>query len=243
MINIYEAEGELTSPEFCKAFAAGCCGTIQKEYTPGAWAGFGSPQIWDTLTRAIKEGHDFYYGDHAYFGRGRFYRVTKNAFQHSGISTARVNLRRLRPFYEKAAPWRKDGMHIVVCPQSDNHHERFGEPEWRARITKALGQYTDRPLVFRKKKDRKPFKQDLINAWCVVTHTSNAAVESIMQGIPAICTGDCAASILSLSDPVNIEHPWMPDVDRMAWAGTLANNQWTLAEIRNGKCWEKINAV
>lgn len=236
---IYVAENELTSPQFCAAFARGSGGRIVQEYQPGPWAGFGSPKIWGSLTQAMKDGHNFYYGDHGYFGRGKFYRVTRNRFQHDGAGEP--NLKRLAPFYEHAAPWKKNGAHIVVCPQSDNHHERFGELGWLQRVLATLGEFTDRKIIIRTKKQSRPLWADLQNAWCVVTHTSNAAVESIMAGIPAICTGDCAASRLSLSDPANVEKPYYPDVDRLAWAGVLAANQWTLDEIAMGKCWKKVN--
>lgn len=237
--NIYMAENELTSPRFCEAFAIGSKGEIVKHYTPGPWAGFGSPQVWHTLIRAMKEGHDFYYGDHAYFGRGKFYRVTKNRFQHTGIGKG--DMRRLARFYDTVKRWQKGGRHIVLCPQSDNHHERFGELRWAQRVRETLAQFTDRPIVQRKKKDEKPLIEDLQGAHCLITHTSNAAVEAILNGIPAICTGDCAASIMSLSDPANVEKPFYPDYDRLQWASVLASNQFTLDELRTGECWKVVN--
>lgn len=235
---IYIADNELTSPKFGEAFAAGSGGKYRDQYEPGPWAGFGSPQVWDSLTRAIKEGQDFYYGDHAYFGRGKFYRITKNAFQHTGIGEP--DLERIRPFHRRAKPWRKGGGHIVVCPQSENHHERFGEPNWLDRVMHSLSLYTDRPIIVRRKKDTRSLIADLQNAHAVVVHSSNAAVEAILNGVPAFCTGQCAASILSLSDVSYIENPYYPEVDRMAWAGTLAANQWTLDEIRRGVAWKHL---
>ena len=235
---IYVAEGELTSPLFAQAFAAGSRGKIVTEYKPGPWAGFGSPLHWDCLTRARKEAYDFSDGDPAYFGRGKFYRVTKNRLQHTGEGTP--NFERLRPFHETAQPWRKDGAHVVVCPQSQGHHDRFQDSEWLHRVLKILAAYTDRKIIIRTKKTERPLLQDLKDAWCLITHSSNSAVEAVLNGVPAIATGDCAASIMSLSDPANVENPYYPDADRLKWAAVLAANQWTLPEIAAGKCWKVI---
>lgn len=235
--SVYVVDGQLTSPKFADAFARGCGGTIVRDYVPGAWAGFGSPYNWDLLMQAIKNGDDFYYGDHAYFGRGKYYKVTKNRFQHDG--TGDYDFKRLRRFHEKAKEWKKGGTNIIVCPQSDDHHKRFGETFWTDRVIKTLNKNTDRRIIIRTKKTRRPLMQDLQDAHCVITHTSNAAVEAIMNGIPAIVTGDSAASRMALSDPANVERPYYPD-GRMEWAAALAHNQWTLDEIAQGKCWEAI---
>ncbi len=236
--NIYAVPNELTSPKFGEMFASGCKGKILEEYKTGPWAGFGSPVLWDGMMRTIKDGFDFYYGDHAYFGRGKFYRITKNRLQHDGSGTS--DLRRVKHFYEAATPWKKTGKNIIVCPQSESHHTRLGEKNWLERVLHTLKASTDRPIIVRKKRQSRPLVADLDDAWCIVTHTSNAAVESIMAGVPAICTGDCAASRLSLSDPFCVEKPYYPDDDRLMWAGVLADNQWTFDEIKIGKAWRKI---
>jgi len=209
-------------------------------YRHGPWAGFGSPRdhIWNSLMKTIKRGDDFYYGDHAYFGRGKFYRVTKNRFQHDG-ETGHGDMDRIKPFWERPKPWKKGGRNIILCPQSSNHHMRFGEPDWEQRVRAAIELRSDRPIITRTKKSRRPLVADLEDAHCVITHTSNAAVEAILNGVPAITTGDCCASHMSGSDPVNVEKPFYPD-GRMEWASILANNQWTLDEIRRGVCWHKI---
>lgn len=45
----------------------------------------------------------------------------------------------------------------------------------------------------------------------MVTWTSNAAVDALLAGVPVFCTGDCAASVMGRSDPINIEYPYYPD--------------------------------
>lgn len=235
MIDVLTVRDELTAPQFAKALARGLGGQVVSEYRGGAWCGFGSPKTWDGLMQARRAGEDFYYGDHGYFGRGVFYRITKNAFQHNG--TGQPDFDRLKPFYEAAQPWRK-GKNIIVCPQSAGHHQRFMVENWTDETLAKLKAVTDRPIVVRRNKNSpRPLEADLVDAWAVVTHSSACAIHGLMWGVPAICTADCAASRLALSDPYNVEYPFYPD-DRMEWAATLAANQWTLDEMQAGACKE-----
>lgn len=240
MLSVYTVPFELTSPRFARAFAAGCGGVIKdyRDCPDGPWSGFGSPHNWDMMQSCIKAGFDFWMGDHAYFGRHKYYKVTRNAYQHSGIGEPDFD--RLRLFFAEAARWKKGG-NIILCPQSANHLERFGAPDWLEETKKELRKYTDRKIIVRYKQDRKPLGVDLQSAWAVVTHSSASAVHAIMHGVPAFCTAQCAASSMSLSDLAKIETPYYPD-GRMEWAAVLAANQWTLEEIKRGDCWRAIGA-
>lgn len=239
MIYVQTALGEKTAPLFADAFAAGCGGLVTDHYSGGPWIGFGSPSTWHDLIEARRRGYDFYFGDHAYFGRHQYYRVTKNAWQHRGIGVP--DLKRLAPFYKSVMRWKKNGSKIIVCAQSDAYNARMGweGDSWLESVVSRLEAHSDREIIVRTKRTAKPLAADLKDAWCVVTHASNAAVEAILAGVPAICTGDCAASIMSLRDPCNVEYPLYPG-GRLEWAGVLAANQWTLEEIRKGMCWEAI---
>lgn len=235
MSDVLTADG-ITAPKFAAAFAAGCHGQVVEKYAGGTWAGFGSPDTWAGLMAARRMREDFLYGDHGYFGRGVFYRVTRNAFQHNGKGA--YDMDRLRPFHEAALPW-KSGRDIIVCPQSDGHHQRFHAKNWMDETMAVLQSVSDRKIIVRTKATRRPIQADLDDAWCVVTHSSACAIHGIMAGVPAICTADGAASLMSGSDPFNVEYPYRPD-GRMEWAATLAANQWTLDEIKQGKCWKAI---
>lgn len=236
-----------TSARFCKAFARGCgSGEVVDEYRRGhIWAGFGQPELWSGLQSAIRSGAPWYYADHSYFPRARYrhYRVTRNAFQRSqfpdGFDTPDYN--KAADLIGKPEPWTHSGRHIVVCAQTENHHSRFGDRKWLNRTLDQLAEYTDRPLcVRRNKRASVSLQHDLKDCWCLITHTSAAAIEAIMHGVPAICTGDCAASPYTKRDVVNVENPWRPDFDRWEWAAILAANQWDLSEIKNGRCWEYL---
>lgn len=239
MINVLTAKNENTAPVFARAFAAGCGGKVVSTYRGGPWAGFGSPQTWEGLIAARRAREDFYYGDHGYFGRGRFYRITKNAFQHRGIGLDDGDFSRLGQFFGKARAWHQ-GARIIVCPQSEGHHQRFMVASWLEDTLAKLRAASDREIVVRTKASKKPLEADLDDAWCVVTHSSASAIHGLMAGVPAICTADCAASVMSGTDPLNVEYPYFPDF-RDEWAAVLAANQWTLEEIENGDAWKVLN--
>jgi hypothetical protein len=240
----YAAAGESTSPRWSRAFAAGCGGRWKTggPLSPGPIAFWGSPQIWHLLTQARNEGRTWYYGDHAFFGRGQFYRCSKNAFQFDGMS-GDDDPKRFRSFGIPVKEWRKTGGPILICPQSEKFFELHGLrcSEWLESVQRALRAATDRKLIVRWKKDvaHSPLAEALKTAWAVVTFMSIAAVEAVLAGVPAVCTGPCAALPMATADLSRIEALPTPN-GREVWAARLANNQWTLEEMRRGDLWRAI---
>jgi hypothetical protein len=238
-LKVYEVKGELSSPAFARAFAQGCGGEVSDQYDGGDWCGFGSPQNWFDLQNAIHSGKRWIYADHGYFGRKKFYRVTDRAYQHTGAGHS--DCRRFDSFEWRIKPWRC-GSHVLVCPQTEGFFRLHGMDRqvWLDGVIAEIKKNTDREIRIREKNSHRPFAADLRGAHCVVGYTSNAAVEAILNGVPAICTGRCAASIMATSDFSRIENLRQPD-GRREWAGVLADNQWTLDEIKNGMAWEALN--
>ena len=243
-VTVYSVPRERTSPRFARAFAFGCKGriTTEAEHVDGPIAMFGSPHIWGVLTRAQEEGRAVYYGDHAYFGRQKFYRITKDAYQHDG--RGRTNGLRFRVLGIDIEPW-KTGRHILVCPPDRNYARLHGldETAWIRGTLRTLRRHTDRPVRLRMRNgaERNPvsLRDALRDAHALVTHHSNAAVEALCMGVPVFVTGECAARSMGGTDLTKIETPEYPD-DRKRWAGVLADNQWTLDEMRRGMAWRHI---
>jgi hypothetical protein len=244
----YVARGELTSPKWCRAFAAGCGGDLV-DHThlvdlTRPMALFGSVKLWDSFTLVRCLGHEFYYGDHAYFRRFEFYRVTRNALMHDGTS-GEPDYARLRALGVKIRPWRPGGRHVLVCPPDKAFGvlHGFDADVWLADVLEQLAAATDRPIRVRTRlgAETRPrsLLDDLRGCHALVTYTSNAAVEALLEGVPVICTAQCSASAMGISDPGEIESVTRPD-GREAWAARLAANQWTLAEIAQGDCWRAI---
>jgi hypothetical protein len=167
----------------------------------------------------------WWYGDNSYFdaGRGRFYRFTKNAFQLSTLG--KPDYGRLKALGIEIQPWRR-GKHIIVVEQSPHFLNLVGAKDIKLK--------TERPIKVRKwtgdkHKAGASLREDLQDAYCLVTHMSAAANEALLAGVPVV-VGDCAAKPLSSPD---IDHLVYPD-NREEWAAGLAANQWTLEELRRG---------
>jgi hypothetical protein len=231
---IYSVPDELTSPKVAQAFhdATGFEIVEDSQERNENWLGFGSPFNWNTLQHAKKTGFDFVYVDHAYFHRNRYYRVTKNALFHDG--TGRTNHARIRQFYLRESPWKK-GKNIIICPQSWDYFKRNGMRQdlWLQNVIKKIKKHSDRRIIVHHKRDRTPLVEFLKDAWMVVSHTSNSGLEAIMNGVPTICTGECHVTPMATKGFEFIENPYYPE-NRMDWAGVLADNQFTLQEIRDG---------
>ena len=74
----------------------------------------------------------------------------------------------------------------------------------------------------------------------LVTHGSNAAVEAVMAGVPAVVISDgaCAAERVAETVLENIWDPRFPEAEeRRQWAANLAYCQFTIDEIADGTAW------
>lgn len=198
-----------------------------------------------TLQTARADGRPWVYIDRGYFRATYgddytgFFRVTRGAWQHSGRGLGVVETTRWENLLLKIQPWRR-GRHVLVCPPGDVFTQAvggFSAKEWLDSTLEKLHANTDRPVVVRHKPAKgdktPPLAHDLQDCHALVTYMSNTAVEAVLAGVPVFTTGQCAASAMGKKDLSEIESPAYPD-GRESWAATLANNQWTLAELSKG---------
>jgi hypothetical protein len=206
------------------------------------------PAVAHLWRQAKQQGRDWYYIDNAYLDahRERCFRVTKNAVQVQGPFVLPVDHEWLSGTI-KVAPWRKRGDHIVVCPQSEEYMRVVAEwpGDWLAVVTQELRRLTARPLRIRKKGETRPLAEDLKDAWALVTHTSAAAIEAAIAGVPVFVTGPCAAACISMNQGLCSfkrieERPAGPDI-RATWLEGLVRLQWSVDEIRAGAAWRAWN--
>lgn len=245
LLNVY-ASNHINSQTVCKAFAEGAGAPIvpPAPLRPGDVAMYGCLRgLGPTLRQAQAENRDWYYIDNGYIKAGHFdgyFRVTRNNYQING--TGKSYGWRYARLGINAKPWRADGKHIIFCPPSEVWCGIIGIDR-EAFIADALYKIkinTSRKIITRAKGSQRALALDLTDAWCLVTYSSNAAVEAAISGIPVICLGRCAAS--AISGAINeIESP--PTPDRANWLGVIADNQFTLAEMRDGTCWRQIRAA
>jgi hypothetical protein len=245
----YYAPGEETSPMWAFAFAKGCSGYQMphdfqldppEPLFDGPVAAFGSPPLWPLLRQTWAEGRDWYYGDHAYFGRRVFYRITRNAFQHDGRGASTGS--RFKGFSRDIDPWHKTGHHVLICPQSATYCalHGFDVRQWLKTVVATLRRYTERPIRIRWKRQGTPIASDLWNCWAVVVHSSAAALDALIAGVPIFVLAPFAASArMGLADLSQIESPYYPE-DREPFLWALADHQWTLREILDGLAWRTL---
>ena len=215
-----------------------------------------TPKLFREYPRA---GKPALYADLGYFGRkvgGRwsgFHKICRNS-RHPTDYYRRVKHPpdRFNRLNETILPWRKGGRNVVVCGTSDKGAiaEGFRPGQWEAETIAELKKHTDRPIVYRPKPSwdgRFPIPgaeyrmtpgllcEELRHAHAVVCHHSNAAVEAIVQGVPAFCWHGVAKE-MSLQDLAKIETPHFPE-DREQWCWDLAYTQWSIAELATAEPW------
>jgi hypothetical protein len=232
----------------CRAFAAGCAGKVITDCVlrdgPAMFYGIALGQ--DGLWRAARTRGEWMYADNSLFDvcRERYFRVTRNRLQHSGLGIS--DGKRLAGLGLAIEPWRGDGRHVLVCPQSDWFMRAVVgyAGDWTADVVRALQRVTRRKIRIRdwgqnKSKQSGSLEADLDGAHIVVTWSSAAAVTAILAGVPAVCLGQSAAAPMATS-LVELEAPHRPE-GREQWAAVLADQQWTLDEMRNGTAWRALN--
>ena len=200
-----------------------------------------------------------------------YVRITKNALQCTGYGES--DLVRLAAHEVEIKDWREPTLEkatggarkILITCQSGWWYIQHGTTlnDWVNRVIDEIREYTTRPIKIRLKPradyekppnvqlcnditapdDEVPFEEDLTEAFCVVTHSSNTAVEAILAGVPAFVLGQSAAQPFACNDLKLIEAPFLLFGDRWEWAGVLADNQWTLKEIREGKAWADLQRI
>ena len=186
-------------------------------------------------------GMPYIFYDRAYFGGGPHsdrLRITRGAYQKHAIERGRWDNRlssRAAALGVELDPWRASGSHILLVPPGEAIRALFGLGDWEAETLARLKACTDRPVRVSRKPDPVPLSIRLRDCHCVVTWTSNVAVEAICAGVPAVCAfwsaaGPVAGNLDELE--AYIERPLKPE--REAWAESLAWGQFNLDEIRSG---------
>lgn len=253
----------------CEAFAEGCGGQVVTDgkYRPGPAAFYGvEPPTIDAWNAVRAAGETFYYIDNGYmratYQGGGYFRITKNAMQyrfperaygrgHVGDFAGMSDGARFRELGVEIQPIKRTGWKVVVAQQSAWWYQRHGTTieEWTDQVVAELRRVTSREIWIRGKpiKGHKepPLQEALKSIWMVVVHSSNVAVEAILAGVPAICLQECAASPLAWDSLEDVEvHPErrISTEIRRQWAEVLADNQWTVPEMKSGLAWEMLNA-
>lgn len=170
--------------------------------------------------------------DNGYWGRNKYFRITKNANQVTEL-TERTPERfeRIRKGIQ-FRPWH-GGSRVVLALSTEHLYKFFGMDikKYTEDTVAQIRKYTDRKIIVRPKDANYPIENDLKEACCLVTHTSCAALNALEFGVPIITTGECCAKPLS-GRFEDIESLKFPDREPLFWH--LAWNQFTVDELREG---------
>ena len=203
-------------------------------------------------SEVMAQANNFYYFDHAYmfgnrhnkskiFGE-RIYRLTKN-FQHIREikklkATDRQRIQKYQP-YIKLKDWKYSGDYVLVCDISEHAKKFYDRTNWLNETVKELKKHTKREIRVRSKGAKTSFKNDLKNAYAVVSFQSTVCIDAMINGIPSFCDKLSMGLPVSLDDLSLIEDPLYPS-NRQAWIESLLANQFTMTEIKNGTAWRNI---
>jgi hypothetical protein len=212
------------------------------------------------MHRCRADRRDFYYMDTGYFGNNisdrnpygwkLWHRIVKNDLQHGDI--VRRPATRWRRLGIDLQP-RRQGRSIIVAAPDEKPCRFYGidRDTWIKDTVARLQELTDRPVILRERsvsrKDRiklDPLDQVLANGvHALVTYNSNAATESIIQGVPAfVLAPSHAARPVANTDLQHIDDPWWPDDSlRKAWVNHLAYGQFHVDELRDGTAYRILN--
>jgi len=137
-----------------------------------------------------------------------------------------------------------DTKHILVCPSSQMvtyNINGMNQDEWINECVNELKKHTKREIRVRNKPRpgnqwwNTDIKDDLKYCHCLVTNLSMAAIDAVLNKVPAITHNMNVASPVSGRDLAKIEKPLKPGRETIReWLQFVVENQFTMAEINNG---------
>ena len=260
-ITCYPSPNKKKGLAICEAFAKGAGGTCAEPGTDiladGAAVFYGMTEhTLPLITQCRHERRDWYYIDNAYYyGRGTYYRITKDRLMHDGIGVeVDPDFPLINWFGVDIRPWREPNAGpIVVTTQSELFYRfrmRMTRDQWIKDVIRDIRIYTDRPIEVCNKPDPKDmaktdphsreFEPMMRNAWALVTHSSSTAVKALADGVPVFWLGlgdDYAtARHMSRHTVAAIEKPLYAEA-RAWFIEALLSQQWTIDEMRGGQAW------
>jgi hypothetical protein len=246
----YAEKGKMFDP-ILQSFTMGCGGQIttwkksEPSMVPVVLRGITHRKEMNACRTA---GRDFYYIDTGYFGNAKkktFHRVTRNDVQNFGPIIDRPRDRLGATGFQPRKFYR--GSKILLAPPSQKLLNLYDIDleQWLDNVLKELAGKTDREVVVRRKPGRTARTSDdsMVHALeqdihCLVTFSSIAAGEALLNGKPAITLGPNAAAALCSQTLDAINDPYVPTLDEVErWAAHIAYCQFTEAEMRDGTAW------
>ncbi len=154
---------------------------------------------------------------------------------------------------------RRIGDCLLFAGASQKHCDFHGLGDctgYARRVIAEIKAYTNRPVIYRPKpswRDAVPIDgtefsrppillaDELKRCFVLVTYSSNAAVDAVLAGVPAIVLGPGIARPVASRSVADVYDPyWPPDKVRHQWLADLAYCQWTTEEMASGAMWNVL---
>ena len=173
----------------------------------------------------------------------KWHRLVRNHLHFNNNFVAPAD--RLSTFTSFPRPWRKDGKKILIVEPGPFAAGIFHveAKSCGQQVAEELRKYTDRPIEFREKtnkKTRKSLYKQLIDGdyYCTISINSNSAVESIWAGVPAITLDKHVSNTVTRNSLSQINDLYYgPLGDWLAW---LSYSQFTFEELLDGTALDII---
>jgi len=222
-------------------------------------------KIWDEYTAKNKPVVVLEVGG---LRRNKSFKVGINGVNNKAdFANQHVDDKRWPLFNHKLKPWRTTGNKIILLGQHHTSEQWKGLPKmptWFEQKIVEIRKHTDMPIEIRphprnpvgfdvskfknvsmkrpvidpKTIDDTDFKENLQNVWAVVNHSSNPAMEAVINGIPVFVSEDSLCYEVGNKNFDTINNPIMPD--RQNWKNKLSYTEWFPDEIVTGIPWQRI---
>ena len=222
MLQAIPVPGKQKSLDICNAFIAGA----PKSAVGYVLYGVNESNL-NAYRKAKASGLDVFVIDNSAFDcvRGVQFRVTKNRYHHDG--RGETDGRRFAALGLKVQPPRTVEGFALMVEQSPSYMKCVaGDRDWLMREALPLMNMALRPWNRDKKAAAASLSFDGVRL--TITHSSAAAVESLLAGVPVL------VSPMSPCYGVTME-------DRLRLFGVLADNQFSTLEMKDGTCWKALN--
>jgi len=193
------------------------------------------------LVDKIDQKYPFWFIDSGYTNfiepNKKWHRLVRNHLHFNHTFDAPSD--RLINFTSFPVPWKKEGKKILVVEPGPFAASIFHvNPQvWRETITTEIKKYTDRPIEFREKTNKKTrtslYKQLLDgDYYCSISINSNSAVESVWAGVPAITLDKHVSNPVTRNSISQINDLYYGPLGN--WLSWLSYCQFTYDELLNG---------
>jgi hypothetical protein len=190
-----------------------------------------------------------------------YWRISGNAFQplHYFQKTPRPSDRwrwSETDIRDRRVPGGQEVLFAGSSQKFCDFHKLGNATEYATAVLREARKHTDRPLAYRPKPSwgdavpiegvryshpKEKFVGALDLAHVVVTYGSNACLEAMLFGVPAVVLGDGITRPLCSTSLADLDKPRFPTRDQLyQLACDLAYCQWTLSEFASGDAWKVL---